>query len=113
MSESEFLAMEPRERDALVAEKVMGKDVRCTCDFCLPTYTTSIAAAWQVVEKINREHGPFHLRDVCHRFGDDAPIFWRAWFESTGPKHESYVDADTAPLAICIAALKAVGEIHA
>ena len=63
-------------------------------------YSTDIAAAWEVVEKMYKDH----------KLG--------MWMDVTVP--ESGIDAyfgdfkgaaDTAPLAICLAALKAVGAI--
>ena len=115
-----------RELDAIVAGKVMGCTVandesgwpHCRCKprthetlfLGIPRYSTHIAAAWQVVETMcERDQRP----DLVHN-GD-------AWIVSvTGPKGDGaegllssmYVyraKADTAPLAICLAALKAVG----
>ena len=92
-----------REIDALIAEKVMGwpknsvvwyiddKPFRIS-DF---SPSTQIADAWLVVEKIKREN---------------LQIVWDidGWFVSS-----IYADtgfAPTAPLAICLAALKATGD---
>lgn len=117
-----------RELDAVVAEKVMGwkrvvvpkdydglnagvtllsptataiewapKGAYQLWHFC-PLYSTDIAAAWRVVEKLIEptieRHGS-RWSVTCLR---EAPQDTR-WIE---------VDADTAPLAICLAALKAV-----
>ena len=126
-----------RELDALIAEKVMGltrhdesyvaegvgkvlrfvwRDGCGTCvysgDMFLPHYSTNIADAWEVVEKLGRWHGfdfmivmpdpeqTFHLR-----------TYEAGWYEATndGPERRVVSDADTAPLAICLAALKAKG----
>jgi hypothetical protein len=79
-------------------------------------YTTDIAAAWQVVEKLNAEGGCYSLinDDNGHWAmasdgiqnvpdGDDpADIATSFWVEKD-------LWADTAPMAICLAALKAVG----
>lgn len=117
-----------RELDALVAEKVMGWTA---CDAneayprwmhgdpgdefaeagrgrgCAPLttawrvpysrYSTDIAAAWEVVEKVRGD------RDVWLQWDSETSI-WGCQFFSGG--HECF--ADTAPLAICRAALKAV-----
>lgn len=101
-----------RELDALTAEKVMGlRVVRCPdhgdCiywhaygpdrpDGQLPEYSTDIAEAWQVVEK---------LRDL------DPEIWWDVHWECVFNTNDSRVwgTADTAPEAICRAALAAVG----
>lgn len=103
-----------RETDALVAEKVMGWPLHIKCFSCceenpshahtglrVPNYSTEIASAWEVVEKV---------------FFDAN----RDWI--IVPVHRSYVEIRTrlgsgtlvadgvaAPLAICRAALKAVG----
>ena len=106
-----------RELDALVAEKVMGwvwgiDDERLQYLVPagaqltrppLPHYSTLIADAWQVVEKI----GFMNLA-----FGDTSDqhpnVTVRFWGEKAG--QSCYVEADTAPEAICLAALKAVGQ---
>lgn len=111
-----------RELDALVAEKVMGWEAVHEHDFRdggkqwlgtrsdgakmvpLPHYSTSIAAAWEVVA---------HLRSLA------SYVRW----ELRGDRHdyncyfclgrgvEWVEDIDTAPHAICLAALKAVGAL--
>ena len=114
-----------RELDALIAEKVMGwgrhdwkehhaleRTLYCgNCGttkgkdaldeigtFCqqfewkaeLPEYSTRIQDAWQVVEK-------FDMFDIVWRSPE-----WAAWVKG------EVTYAATAPLAICLAALKAV-----
>jgi hypothetical protein len=124
-----------RELDALVAHKVFGlfpcphwsRDIydsrswnsdNCDCkpwsksydaeypDF--KPYSTNIAAAWEVVEKLDRRFWP-EIRRIddgswcCEIVGrGDTPAQ-----VSPGPLALEY--APTAPLAICLAALKAVG----
>jgi len=120
-----------REMDARVAEKVMGwesvtdeleiakregvpecvdsqrwhrKQVwfngneKMACEECgtLPDYSTSIAAAWEVVEKFEAMQ--------LFRYTTGRYI---ACLADGNSLHEG--EADTAPLAICKAALKAVG----
>lgn len=101
-----------RELDALVAEKVMGWTValedRGPCRVWrphensaersqpIPPYSTSIEAAWEVVEKMRQREFGFSLNDA-----------WIAWFLAAPNEYQA--DADTAPHAICLAALKAVG----
>jgi|CXWL01.1.fsa_nt_gi hypothetical protein len=68
-----------------------------------PCYSTDISAAWLVVEKLRERGWKIELfgRTDC----------WCVLFEQ-GPNHTlqtAIEDADTAPLAICLAALKAVG----
>jgi hypothetical protein len=118
-----------RELGALVAEKVMGRsgdverkvlrDVQTGMPtyverWGVPAYSTDIAAAWEVVEKLqaanpfwetagNESFMAFYLApaldvtkgrvDWAANFGDDRTLAY----------------GTTAPLAICLAALKAVG----
>ncbi len=107
-----------RELDALVAEKVMG------WSFCdghggywskgglsmgsvhAWSPSTDIGAAWQVVEKLER----------------DGILIWKLgredhmpnWFVSMGRNHKPGVNAEeaTAPIAICRAALAVAKEME-
>jgi len=96
MTEAEFLALEPRERNALVAEKVMGlPGLAWPAD-----YTTTWEGAGLVVE-----------RGILESLGWNA--YWKAWdcfFTIDNISGEAR--ADTASLAISIAALKAKGVIE-
>lgn len=115
-----------REMDALVAEKVM--QIAVFVDYAtirgqqmaiswwdapkedenakpIPDYSTDIAAAWQVVEAprlaelleyVEVSVVRYHDRYECHIEDDTAARLYIA-------------EADTAPHAICLAALKAVG----
>lgn len=116
-----------RDMDALVAHKIMGYYVdRWSPDFSeidywyrtepqpwysgshneqtkiVPHYSTDIAAAWQVVERLWSKH---------------LYYFYLSYYESinwvrivgTAPAEVWHGNAETAPLAICRAALKAVG----
>lgn len=103
-----------RELDALVAEKVMDVGVEwwngepfyvVTQDghisaYRLAAYSTDIAAAWEVVEKMRERRADFYIRFVST---------WTVEFDSVAGDYNGYTDGDTAPLAICLAALKAVG----
>lgn len=102
--------MTTRERDALVAEKVMGWNVYQASW----SPTTDIAAAWEVVEKMDAEHRT--LRVSRHPvMGWECEIFppypWREHTNEGVRVHStSYsASADTAPEAICLAALRARG----
>lgn len=118
MTRDEVLAMKPgRELDALVAEKVMGwqifgdegvhprhKDLfDKTPHWSMlreyPCYSEKIAAAWEVVGKIN---------DCLHLKEHGVKGVWEVFFCGY---HGSIVSADTAPEAICKAALLAVMEV--
>jgi hypothetical protein len=123
-----MLAGEPpkagRELDALVAEKVMGADPSTVhwhlsnATFLVdgkwvdvppvPHYSTDIAAAWEVVEKMSQKYhwriqSPFDVGDEW--YAGLTPRSVTGW--NGRPDH--YAGAPSAPLAICLAALKAVG----
>lgn len=72
-------------------------------NFCrfFRSYSTDIAAAWEVVEKIG---GMLNLTSNPYNGSGE----WRASFNSPNPNPPGY--ALTAQLAICRAALKAVGH---
>ncbi len=81
-----------RELDSLVAAKVMGIEHPAP-------YSTSIEAAWEVVEKLKANGEGIRL---IYHYGH-----WNVLFE-----HEDYCynsPAESAPHAICLAALKTMG----
>ena len=116
-----------REMDALIAEKVMGwavfygeyKGYELLDDevaqgyppeeeadgvpFEIPYYSTDIAAAWEVVERITEKRWKFKLRRLP---GKD----YMAYFQNLlrFPIECESAPSGTAPLAICRAALKVV-----
>lgn len=97
--------MTNRERDALVAIKVMGFPVwNDEYHTLYPPYSTSIAAAWPVFKK-------FTSRYLWY---DDATDVWHCHLDSTRRvmadcrSHATSEDDDGCQ-AICLAALKAVG----
>ena len=88
-----------RELDALIAEKVMDDmlagirlDGSPMFDD-IPHYSTQIANAWLVVEKLRL-------------FVQPSALGWHSGLR--GDIQENHRHANTAPLAICLAALKAV-----
>jgi hypothetical protein len=130
MPRDEVLGLKPgRELDALIAEKVMG--FRCVVDkgngnvswiaygvygethtppmawkkwnYKVPPYSTDIAAAWEVVEKMSEQWPQYQLAKI----EDGWSVMWGfdgyGWPEATGK---------TAPEAICKAALLAVMDIE-
>ena len=119
-----------RELDALIAEKVMGliaykvqltappPRVRTIDELQrvgspLSHYSTDIAAAWEVVQKLGRWRGfdfMLVMPDLEQTF--HLHTYEAGWYEATndGPERRVVGDADTAPLAICLAALKAVSQ---
>ena len=118
-----------RKIDALVAEKVMGwrLDERgygatfwvdengkvkraaepCSIDFCsceVFSPSTEISDAWKVVEKLYKTKG---LRMfIGLQF---PPLVMARVMDDVGDWIGHGVDEETAPLAICLAALKAIG----
>ena len=110
-----------REMDALVAEKVMGYEVYrheysyhdtvnefteteyIVENIRVPSYSTDISAAWQVVEKLNTD-SPF----------DKFDKFSQILAEGCDADQDDYIAdcynllSGISPLAICRAALKAV-----
>ena len=103
--------------DAWVHTDVMGyklpdhnwRDTHCDC---IRNYPRDISAAWRVVEKIQRDEPGWRFGLL----GGDIHFRWKAEFhghidpeQNYGQRHgQAY--ADTAPRAICLAALRAVGE---
>ena len=63
-------------------------------------FSTDIAEAWMIVEKLN-------MALTLHS-GYDEAHFWRCRFGLDS--HEDERSAPTAPLAICLAALAAIGD---
>lgn len=109
-----------RELDARIAEHVMGwTDVRLyfansgdpealgtapgNGREVVPDYSTDIAAAWLVVQKLGARGFMMHKSVVGN--------YWRARFDiPVLAMEEPYVLAETAPLAICQAALLLVKQ---
>ncbi len=115
-----------RERDALIAEKVMGCVIKHTFTWVtgepdmvhpdgdhqvLPHFSTDITAAWLVVQALEKRGFWCEMRTpFSEPFKRDG--YW-AGFTPHGtsgwngcPDH--WTDAATLPLAICLAALKAI-----
>ena len=120
MNRKEILEMPAgREMDALIAEKVIGWRIDeltayspsgSSCarhpkgDWWLNYYSTNMDAAWEIVEKFVSKGYGVHV----YRHGDwndkNGKRYWQSYMDFRFP----IVDADTAPLAICRAALLAV-----
>lgn len=105
-----------RELDALIAERVMGLErVTTPGGFTvgwrpkginlgaapLDSYSTDIAAAWQVVEKLKWAEPELQW--------NDEEQCWYLFLAKCSPEQIAPSSA-SAPHAICLAALKAVGE---
>ena len=106
MTESEFLALPPVKQRILVA-KTLGFHKEGWETW--PDFALDISAAWQVVEKMREWDGCMNpeveIRSDMGRW--TCAIGFEAWAAISGE-----ATADTAPLAICIAALKAKGVIE-
>lgn len=66
----------------------------------IPNYSTSLEDAWQVVEKIHS----IDEKAWLHLYFDESERFWGARFSD----RLSFIQKETAPLAICLAALKVI-----
>lgn len=106
-----------RELDALVAEKVMGWESVGPLDDdpsdiigvppgmecpTVPHYSTSIEAAWKVVERLRPD---FNVVLECVSYEYNCHVNPPG---SSGTLNHVHARAPTVPLAICLAALKAV-----
>lgn len=102
------------ELDLLVVEKVMemkpariwklGTHDGSPPEFVIPPYSTDISAAWEVVEKMSTKKWCFDLQYA----GSRPTATFRLSYVCRGERYES--KEDTAPRAICLAALKAMGH---
>ncbi len=100
-------------RDVLKLEESNGFYIELDC----PHYSTDIAAAWEIVEKLKIGNrctvaDGWQSRDTLHiRFNDPG---WCAGWVFPGADYmgaENWVFGETAAHAICLAALKAVGVL--
>jgi len=86
-----------RKIDELVAEHVMGlKELELLSEF-LPHYSTNMNDAWKVAEKIHAKTGRLMITKVS-----DGYLCEMEW-------NSHYGLSASAPMVICITALKAVG----
>jgi hypothetical protein len=74
-----------------------------------PCYSTDIAAAWQVVEKLTAD-GWGHKHHVYSKYAEMPGWQWTFMQSGKGPNSISGAEAETAPLAICRAALLAIAS---
>ena len=92
-------------------------DTRVACRECgdLPAYSTSISDAWEVVEKVEWQKFALFKHEVSKYTPEP---YWTVVWQSCGEiqLHAvvddccAFAEAFTAPHAICLAALKAVGH---
>lgn len=113
-----------RELDALVAEKVMGLEPwpgrpgafkakvvprgREPKPCLPPSYSTDIAAAWEVVGKLNRWH--FELTRLADLCGWEYRCTMKSAWPGVSGEHAIGTSEISAPHAICLSAMKAVGH---
>lgn len=73
----------------------------------VPEYSTLISAAWQVVEKMGEKGYRFEVSDFVSNIGTGVVLIRCMFFKDLSP--EGFIEeADTAPLAICLAAKKSI-----
>ena len=94
--------------DRLIGEQVMGVGM----DGQMPSYSTDIAAAWQIVEVMVRTEGVYfgapHYKNKRQSLAQlGYPEGTECWYCVINSKvlNKVVVCADTAPLAICRTAL--------
>jgi hypothetical protein len=107
--------------DRLVAERVMnwkppepsgeriaydgGPPLDERSPYRIKPYSTDIAAAWEVLERL------YHLADFMRLERDKTEWSCTWWLGGSKIWHRDHrATANTAPLAICRAALKVVGD---
>lgn len=119
-----------RELDALIAEKVMGwtwneftawspSGSRNAIQFkndlsWLPYYSTDIAAAWEVVEKIKQRSSivVIHITNVSDADETEVEIYDKEENMKIGRSkdHTIFASGTSTPHAICLAALKIINN---
>lgn len=92
------MSIDYRRIDLLVAEKLMGIHPFDVREGFVRCYSVNIADAWHVVEKMTKEWPDYSISTD----GNGWMVSWG--FDGYGWPD---VAAETAPLAICLAALKA------
>jgi len=120
------------ELDKLIAEKVMGwrlemiglgNDMPCYCELNGPVGSlveewepsTYILCAWKVVEKMDEDGFSFHFGSRGETEFDKEFLKYHFMFSTKGSVYRRPVEvprssfSESAPHAICLAALKAVG----
>ena len=105
-----------------IAENVMGLDVANICGdllYCkpptrgftipVPNYCGDIKAAFEVVRKMEEQMGGCCFEFNLTKSETNVSTGWKCRFEH----EEAYWDAtaDTAPMAICLSARKAVEDV--
>ena len=106
-----------REIDRLIAERVMGwtnlyaqgarfgTSPKGKSHSIIPPYSTDMSAAWEVVEKLRQSGYQGKLDWATPELGYECYF----WSSSLPPNEMQCPRTQTAPLAICLAALKVMG----
>lgn len=93
--------MDNQKINQLVAEKIMGLQPQDA-----PNYSESISTAWQVVERLKKDY-------IVEIIVEDDFVECRLQIEDNDNPELLYtalaVEAETVPIAICLAALKSKG----
>lgn len=119
--------MTVRERDAMVHQHVFGFDMvgfvtpkgyarnswvkeeeNRTTWIDVPEYSTDISAAWEIVERLDAQRIRLSMSRFYNGIITGVPTCWGVDFSGDDAEWCG-TEAQTAPEAICIAALKAVG----
>lgn len=128
-----------REMDKAISRYIFGNTKFCCKDYdddyhaikepngcfvnyeLVPRYSTDIAAAWQVVEQVTKtqcdDTGSFYVFKIVKKHHKWCTYIkhplWMGIHNELGKNYEMYqAYADTAPLAICRCALKAMGGAY-
>lgn len=109
-----------REMDQLVAKRVMEwrevgggigvpPDPQATVHVWVPDYSVNLSWAWGIVRAMNQKG--IHLWALSQEDPEEEGCHWKADF---GPAYSSAIlgCAETAPLALCRAALAAIDVYH-
>ncbi len=113
MTESDFYDLSPFEKIQLIEEWVLHSLGDCRTG----NYTTEIDGAWLIMEKAIAE-GAKPLVNYAHNYTDHHwPASWHCSIDTTqGLMDEEspifHGHAETAPMAICLAALRWRGVIE-
>ncbi len=119
LTSMETLTLTKREIDRLVAERVMGwtnlygagtrfgTTPEGKSHRIVPPYSTDMSAAWEVVERLRKSGYQGKIDWARPELGYEC-IFWSS---PVPPTEMQLPRAETASLAVCIAALKVMGVL--
>jgi len=121
MTREEIMRLEGRELDWLVHKRVFGYSTEWheaenpsqgsgLCTYCVPLYSSDIAAAWQVVERMAERGYDMEISAISVVAGHaDEPYIELAFGRTrTDLVRNRYAYTGPVPMAVCKAALLAV-----